>query len=79
VKEYGGAGAFGQLAELADQTDREEREAQRAEERAQLEPVDKASALLGELGAVVDAAVASALTAGGCHRHKRGEWRRRRA
>jgi hypothetical protein len=79
VKEYGGAGVIGQLAELADQAGREEREALRAEERALFEPVDEASELLGNLGAAVDAEVATALTAAGYHRHKRGEWRRRRA
>jgi hypothetical protein len=78
VKEYLGAGPIGELAAQADELDRAERRAEREEEDAALEPLDAASALLGELGAGLAAAVAATMTAAGYHRHHRGEWRRRR-
>ena len=78
VKEYLGNGFAAELAVRGDDLDRAERQAERAEERAAREPLDAASALLVELGAKLDAVVGATLTAAGYHRHKRGEWRRRR-
>lgn len=78
VKEYLGAGAIAEWHSDADALDRAERRDVREDERAALEPVDTASALLAEMGAELDAVVAATLTAAGYRRHHRGEWRRRR-
>lgn len=59
----------GRRAELA-----EEREAARAERLAD----EERSRPLRELSRAVDEALGRALVAAGCHRPKRGEWRRRR-
>jgi hypothetical protein len=79
VRKYVGAG---ELAELVAETDAllrlqraEERAARRAE-RSELQALD---APLDELNDLADLLAHTALTAAGFRRHKRGEWRKRRA
>jgi hypothetical protein len=81
-KEYGGAGVFGELAASMAEDERLEREArhQEAEEQianalAACPPEDQLSAYSEQ----VDRVVSEAFTSAGFRRHKRGEWRKRRA
>ena len=80
-KEYGGTGVVGEIAELMAEEDRLEREARRRNGEKQLAkalaacpPEDQLSAFSEQ----VDRMVSDALTSAGFHRHKRGEWRKRR-
>jgi hypothetical protein len=81
-KEYFGAGDIGELAEKLFEVERLEREADRVDAEEQLAsaiaacpPEDQLSAFSEQ----VDKMVSDALTSAGFHRHKRGEWRKRRA
>ncbi len=79
VKTYVGTGRVAVLAALLDaETRAEKAEALEAvkRERAELAALDAALAPLNELA---DTATAAALVAAGCHRPKRGKWRKRRA
>lgn len=78
VKQYGGSGRVAELAAQLDALTRAERaEAAQAEqrERDELAALDAALAHLHELA---EAATVAALVAAGCHRPKRGPWRKRR-
>jgi hypothetical protein len=79
VKQYFGTGTAAALAAQLDDLARAER-SQAAEaierERNELAALDAALAPLHELA---DAATIAALVAAGCHRPKRGKWRKRRA
>jgi hypothetical protein len=79
VREYVGTGRLADLVARMDALERQQREAERAArqaERAELEALD---APLNELNDLADLVARAALVAAGYHRHKRGEWRRRRA
>ena len=79
VKQYVGTGRVAELAAQLDALARAERtEAAEAakRERDELAALDAALAPLNELA---DAATIAALVAAGCHRPKRGKWRKRRA
>jgi hypothetical protein len=78
VREYVGTGRVAELAAELDAIGRQQREAERAAwrtERAELEALD---APLDELNDLADLLAHAALLAAGFHRHKRGEWRKRR-
>ena len=78
VKQYVGTGRVAELAAQLDAITRDEREATAEavkRERDELAALDAALAPLYELA---DAATAAALVAAGCHRPKRGPWRKRR-
>ena len=78
VKKYVGAGPVAELAAQLDTIRRAERtEAVEAElrEREELAALDAALTRLHELA---EAATVAALVAAGCHRPKRGPWRKRR-
>jgi hypothetical protein len=78
VREYFGAGRLGELAAMID-TDRRalhaEHRQREAESRRQLDDLEEAVAGLNGLADLLSQA---ALYAAGYHRHKRGEWRKRR-
>ena len=78
VREYVGCGEFGELAAKLDAQEREQRLTEREfwrKEREQLEEADRAASQFCDAVETVTRAV---LYAGGYHRHKQGEWRRRR-
>jgi hypothetical protein len=78
VREYVGTG---QVAELAAQLDARERARREREALATRRQKAELTALDAELKALTERAdllARAALLAAGFHRHKRGEWRRRR-
>ncbi len=78
VKTYVGAGRVAELAALLDVETRAER-AQAAEvDRRARDELAALDAALEPLNELADAATAAALVAAGCHRPKRGPWRKRR-
>ena len=78
VKTYVGTGRVAELAALLDAETRAERaQAAEAEQRAR-EELAAPDAALAPLYELADAATAAALVAAGCHRPKRGPWRKRR-
>jgi hypothetical protein len=80
-KEYWGTGRLGELAAKMAELDRYAREAPRLEAEEQLALALDACPAEDQLCAFseqVDRMVSDALTSAGLHRHKRGEWRRRR-
>ena len=77
-RRYVGSGAIGQLAAQMDALKRAQRtvEGDRAAgARAAHEAMDDD---LRAVGRLADALARAALIAAGCHRHHRGEWRRKR-
>jgi hypothetical protein len=78
VREYVGKGIIGQLAARLDESEREKRAAERAEQQARRDELDALDAPLRELDKLTDVLVRAVLLASGYHRHKRGEWRKRR-
>src|SRR4051794_26916386 len=77
-REYVGSGLIGQLAAQLDAEKQEQREAERAqaaETRLEAEWNDEDLRAVERLAEVLARA---ALVAVGCHRHHRGEWRRKR-
>ena len=79
VREYVGGGLLGQMAARLDAQERERRLIERElwkKEREQLEEADRAASQFYD---AVETLTRAALYAGGYHRHKHGEWRRRRA
>jgi hypothetical protein len=77
-REYVGAGRVAELVSRLDELDREKRQAEAAAQRAEREEVEALDARLDELTDLADLAAEAALLAAGYHRHKRGEWRKRR-
>jgi hypothetical protein len=78
VREYVGTG---RVAELAAQLDALERERREREARAVRQQKAELTVLDAELKALTERAdllARAALLAAGFHRHKRGDWRRRR-
>jgi hypothetical protein len=81
-KEYWGAGSLGDVAAQMFEIERLERETQRVEAEEQLANALAACAPEDQLSAFseqVDRMISEAFTSAGFHRHKRGEWRKRRA
>ena len=77
-REYLGKGEVGAIAAHLDLLDREARAAERETDRArraEMEALDRPIEALDELA---DLLTEAALVAAGYHRHKRGEWRKRR-
>ena len=69
---------LGVVAAELDAEERAERLAQREARRKQLQEFDQADEVLGDLYEAVETITRAALYASGFHRHKMGEWRRRR-
>ena len=78
LREYYGAGEDAALIAQLDELGREEREARRAALRAEQAELDALDAKVKALVDLTDLAARAALAAAGYHRHKRGEWRRKR-
>lgn len=79
VKRYVGAGRVGALAAQLEAENRDEREAAAEAERRERAELDALDDALAELHELADAATRAALVAAGCHRPKRGKWRKSRA
>ena len=78
VREYVGRGPLAEIIAQADEAEREARRLERGREREQMEQDRELDDLFGAYSAGVDELLRSVLEAAGYHRHKRGEWRRRR-
>jgi hypothetical protein len=78
VREYIGSGLLGQFAAMEDERQREEKRQRAAFEREERERLEEALAPVEELDEAAEVLARAALLAGGYHRHKRGEWRKRR-
>ena len=78
VREYLGTGPHAELMAAIDAGRREERQAKAAAERLERENWWAKDAEVKTLCALAEALAARSLEAAGYHRHKRGEWRRRR-
>ena len=78
VREYIGSGILGQFAAMEDERQREEKRQRAAAEREERERLEEALAPVEELDEAAEVLARAILLAGGYHRHKRGEWRKRR-
>ena len=78
VREYVGRGPLAEIIAQADEAEREARRLERRREREELERDRRLDETFSTYSAGVDELLRSALEAAGYHRHKRGEWRRRR-
>ena len=78
VREYVGRGPLAEIIAQADEAEREARRLERGREREQMEQDRELDDLFGAYSAGVDELLRGVLEAAGYHRHKRGEWRRRR-
>ena len=78
VREYVGAGRTAELAAQKDAQARAERRAQAEAWHAERADLDRTEQELQELCDISDALARAALMLAGYHRHKRGEWRRKR-
>src|SRR5262249_44786905 len=78
VREYVGGGRLGQLAAQLDALDRQKQDIERAEQAAARAELDALDGPLNELNELAELLAHAALVAAGYHRHKRGEWRKRR-
>ena len=78
IREYVGGGEMGGIAALLDAEDRAERSAERAAWRERERKLDEAEEVLQNLSDTIEAYARAVLYAAGYHRHKNGEWRRRR-
>lgn len=78
VREYIGTGVLGQLAAIEDESKREQEKQRAAFEREERERLEEALAPVEELNEAAEILAHAALLAGGYHRHKRGEWRKKR-
>jgi hypothetical protein len=78
VREYVGRGPLAESIAQADEAEREARRLERGREREQLEQDRELDQLFSAYSAGVDELLRGVLEAAGYHRHKRGEWRRRR-
>ena len=78
VREYVGTGPHAELMAAIDTGRREECIAKAAAERLEREQWHAVDAQVRVLCGLVDTLTAQSLVAAGYHRHKRGEWRRRR-
>jgi hypothetical protein len=78
VREYIGTGRLAELAAQMDAIERADREAERAARRAEKDELAALDADLKALAETTDLVARAALVAAGYHRHKRGEWRKKR-
>ena len=78
VREYIGTGVLGQLAAMEDESKREQERQRAAFEREERERLEEALTPVEELDEAAEILARSVLLAGGYHRHKRGEWRKKR-
>ncbi len=78
VKRYVGSGRVAELAAQLDALNRAERKMAPDAERQALADLAALDAALAPLYELADVATAAALVAAGCHRPKRGPWRKRR-
>src|SRR5262249_42775365 len=76
--EYYGAGEAAEVGALSHGDHRAWREARRRADRRRREADGRVERALDDLVAAARRAAAEALTAAGYHRHRRGEWRKRR-
>ncbi len=79
VKQYVGAGTVAVLAAQLDALQRNERAEASAAADRERESLDELDAALAPLHELADTVTVAALVAAGCHRPKRGKWRKRRA
>lgn len=79
VREYVGQGEIAALVEQNDLLDREKRKLDFAQERAQQDEMNALDELLNDLNEQIDLLARVVLLAAGYRRHKRGEWRKKRA
>jgi hypothetical protein len=79
VREYVGTGETAALIARLDAIERQERRERKDLSREEKAGLDALDADLAALADATDLAARAALLAAGYHRHKRGEWRRRRA
>ena len=77
-RQYLGAGAVAELASKLDDSRREQSLALAARWRSERGECEALDGLLDELDEMADLVAHAALLAAGYHRHKRGEWRKRR-
>ena len=78
VREYVGGGEFGAVIALLDAEERAERSAERAAWLEREGELDEAEEILSSVSDAIEAHTRATLYAAGYHRHKNGEWRRRR-
>ena len=78
VREYVGGGFVGGTAAMTDAEARAEKAAELAAQRAANTELDQAEQILTDFCDAVDSMAQAALYLAGYHRHKHGEWRRRR-
>ncbi len=78
VREYVGAGPLAEALAARDTAARARRRERAKEERRARADDAALVALVDDLGAGAETALAEALTLAGYHRHHRGQWRRRR-
>ncbi|MBV9851642.1 MAG: hypothetical protein JO250_18390 [Armatimonadetes bacterium] len=77
-RQYIGKGELAEAMAGLDALDRARREDARDEARERRRQADAAEAAVADFCREVEAALRAALEAAGYHRHKRGEWRKRR-
>jgi len=78
VREYIGTGPLAELAAEADARERRRREEEAEAWREERERMEALEAPIEELCEAAELLSEAALYAAGYHRHKRGEWRKRR-
>lgn len=78
AREYLGSGLVGEYAAMADTHERDRRKAQDSLRRMELKKLDREEARLDIFCAAVEALARATMYANGFHRHKKGEWRKRR-
>lgn len=78
IREYCGGGSIGQICAQMDADRKARREAERAARKAEKSQLDALEEDVESFCKLADQVAHAALLAAGYHRHKRGEWRRRR-
>jgi hypothetical protein len=78
VKQFVGSGRVAELAAQLDALARAEREEAAEAAKRERDRLDALDAVLVPLHELADAATVAAFLAAGCHRPKRGKWRKRR-
>lgn len=78
VREYIGSGRIAELAAQLDELDREERELERFQLQHEKAQAEAFAAPVIDLHDMAELIARGALLAAGYHRHKGGEWRRKR-
>lgn len=79
VKRYVGSGPVAELAAQLDAVSRSERDDAAETVKRERDALSELESALMSLHEFADAVTTAALIAAGCHRPKRGKWRRRRA